>query len=238
MLKSLNNFSDQTIAIIPARGGSQRIKNKNLRKIGNDSLITNSLKTCKKSGIFDQIIVSTDSKEIAKESEKFSTLIHSRSKVNSQNISSTENVISEIFEYFPEIFNKQVLVYLIQCTSPFLNKEDLTESYNFIKNSTFDYNSLISGYLFNKFIWEKDEKGKNFIPLNYNPLKRPRSQDNAPLLVENGAFYVFGASNFKLTNCRIHGRVAAFEMEEKRSADIDLQEDLNYAIFLSEYLKK
>ena len=42
MLDSLNNFIDATIAIIPARGGSTRIKNKNLKKVGNDSLILNS----------------------------------------------------------------------------------------------------------------------------------------------------------------------------------------------------
>jgi len=227
-----------TIAIIPARGGSTRIKNKNLRKIGEDSLITNSLKICKSSGIFDEIILSTDSKEIADKSENLSTKIHNRSKVNSQSISTTESVISEIFEDLPELFDKKVLIYLIQCTSPFLRKDDLIESFNLIKSNNFSYDCLISGYLFNKFIWEKDLKNKNWIPLNYNPLKRPRSQDKKPMFIENGAFYIFGSSNFILTNCRIHGEVGIYPMEELRSIDIDEEDDLNYAIHLNDYLKK
>ena len=73
MLERINNFKESTIAIIPARGGSSRIKNKNLKKIGKDSLIRNSLKTCKESGIFDQIILSTDSQEIAKEYTEYTS---------------------------------------------------------------------------------------------------------------------------------------------------------------------
>ena len=73
--------------------------------------------------------------------------------------------------------------------------------------------------------------------INYDPQKRPRSQDKFPLFVENGAFYAFGSSNFKLTNCRIHGKVGVYAMEELRSIDIDEKDDLDYAIFLSEYLK-
>ena len=69
MFISLNNFNERTIAIIPARKGSTRIKNKNLKQIGTDSLIKRSLNTCSASGIFDEIIVSTDSKEIENESK-------------------------------------------------------------------------------------------------------------------------------------------------------------------------
>ena len=76
------------------------------------------------------------------------------------------------------------------------------------------------------------------MPINYNPKKRPRSQDKESLFIENGAFYVFGVSNFKATNCRIHGNVDFYEMPEKRSTDIDIQEDLDYAKFLLNYLKK
>ena len=237
MLESLNNFKDSTIAIIPARGGSSRIKNKNLKKIGDDSLVRNALKKCKKSKIFDEIILSTDSEVIAKESKNLSTIIHERSINNSTNIASTESVISEIFNDFPNLFKKQVLIYLIQCTSPFLHDYDLTKSLQLIKSSTKDYNCLISGYLFNKFIWNKDKDSKNWIPINYEPIQRPRSQEKEPLFIENGAFYVFGASNFKLTKCRIHGKVMTYEMEERRSIDIDLQEDLDYAKFLLDYLK-
>ena len=238
MLDSLKNFKGPTVAIIPARGGSSRIKNKNLTKIGNDSLIRNSLKTCKKSGIFDEIILSTDSQEIAKESVNLSTIIHKRSEYTSTNISSTESVICEIFKDLPNLFDKKVLIYLIQCTSPFLQVCDLTKSFQQIKSSSINYNCLISGYLFNKFIWEKDQTTKYWMPINYNPKKRPRSQDKESLFIENGAFYVFGVSNFKATNCRFHGNVDFYEMPEKRSTDIDIQEDLDYAKFLLNYLKK
>ena len=238
MLDRLDNFTKATIAIIPARGGSTRIKNKNLKKVGNDSLILNSLKTCKKSGIFDEIILSTDSQEIVNESKSYPTIIHHRSESNSTSISSTESVVFEIFQDFPRLFENQVLIYLIQCTSPFLQVYDLRKSYELIKSGNFDYDCLVSGYFFNKFIWGKKEKMKGWTSINYNPKKRPRSQDKEPLFIENGSFYIFGSSNFITTNCRIHGSVGIFEMEENRSIDIDTKEDLDYARFISDYVKR
>ena len=52
------------IAIIPARGGSKSIPNKNIKKLNGTPLINYTIENCLKSGIFDYIIVSTDSKKI------------------------------------------------------------------------------------------------------------------------------------------------------------------------------
>lgn len=237
MLNNLNSFKDKRIAIIPARGGSTRIKNKNLRKLGNKSLILNSIMTCKKSGLFDEIIVSTDSVNIANESRKSASIIHKRSEVNSSSIASTESVISEVMNDHPKLFNEQTLIYLIQCTAPFLLEKDLIDSFNTIKENQNEIHCLISGYYFYKFIWEKNTKKNSWEPINYKPIDRPRSQDKSPLFIENGAFYVFGSSNFKLTNCRIHGKVAEYAMEELRSMDIDEEEDLKLSRFLNDFLQ-
>ena len=129
------------------------------------------------------------------------------------------------------------MIYLVQCTSPFLNHENLSESYKLIKSNLSKYNCLLSGYFFNKFIWEKGKNSQSWLPKNYNPQNRPRSQDKSPLFIENGAFYVFGSDNFKLTNCRIHGEVGIYQMEELRSVDIDEKDDLDYSIYLSKYLE-
>ena len=235
MLKNLKSFKDSTIAIIPARGGSTRIKNKNLKIIGNNTLIRKSILTCINSGIFDQIIVTSDSIDIINESKDIA-LVHKRSDINSRSISTSESAVEEVINDFPDLFNHQVLIYLVQCTSPFLNSDNLSESYKLIKSSLSKFNCVLSGYYFNKFIWDKGKKNKSWLPLNYNPIKRPRSQDKVPLFIENGAFYAFGSTNFKLTNCRIHGKVGIYSMEELRSIDIDEKDDLDYAIFLSEYL--
>ena len=236
MLKDLKSYKDSTVAIIAARGGSERIKNKNLKKVGNDTLIRKAIKTCINSEIFDHIIVSSDSRDIINESKDLA-IIHERSKFNSQSISSSESVIKEVISDFPDLFNKQVLIYFVQCTSPFLNSMNLSESYKLIESNHDNYNCLISGYFFNKFIWVKERQRNSWIPKNYDPQNRPRSQDNQPIFVENGAFYVFGSSNFKLTNCRIHGKVGVYTMEELRSLEIDENDDLDYSSFLSEYLE-
>ena len=138
---------------------------------------------------------------------------------------------------FPLLFKKKVLLYLVQCTSPFLKVKDLIKSYELIKNNSYEKNCLISGYFLNRFIWKSESNIENWIPINYEPKDRPRTQDNSPLFAENGAFYAFGSSNYELTKCRIHGDVGIFEMDEIRSIDIDEKKDLDYAIFLENYLQ-
>ena len=54
------------IALVPARSGSKRIKDKNILRIGKKPLMINSLEICKKSKIFDKIHLSTDSKKYSK----------------------------------------------------------------------------------------------------------------------------------------------------------------------------
>ena len=59
------------IAVIPARGGSKRIVKKNITDFAGKPLIAWSIEKALNTKIFDKVIVSTDSKEIAKVSEKF-----------------------------------------------------------------------------------------------------------------------------------------------------------------------
>ena len=62
--------NNNILAIIPARGGSKGIKNKNLAQIGKTNLIARAIQICKKSSKIDKIIVSTDSEAIAREAIK------------------------------------------------------------------------------------------------------------------------------------------------------------------------
>ena len=61
----------KTTAIIPARGGSKRIPNKNIRLFCGQPIISYSIKAALKTGIFDEVIVSTDSEEIANVSREY-----------------------------------------------------------------------------------------------------------------------------------------------------------------------
>ena len=119
-MKNLKFFKGCKVAIIPARAGSQRIKNKNLRTVNKIPLINRTLNSCISSKIFDKIIVSTNSPEIENAVSEYSVCLHRRSFYNSRNISSTEDVIKEIFDFYETSIKSDSLIYLIQCTSRFL----------------------------------------------------------------------------------------------------------------------
>ena len=192
-LKYLNQFSNSPlIAIIPARGGSTRIKNKNLKKINEVSLIRKSVSTCLESKIFDRIVVSTDSAKIEEEILELNVNIHKRSKVTSDAFSSTEDVINEILNDYKVINFEKSIIYLIQCTSPFLSSDDLKNSKDKIFEKESKSHSLLSGYLSNKFIWQ--ENNEFWHSKNYDPRSRPRTQESKKYFVENGAFYIFSES--------------------------------------------
>ena len=70
-------------AIILARGGSKGIQNKNLQKIGNDTLLERAVNTTLQATIFSQIIVSSDSMEILQKVQSNKIVVHKRSSKNS-----------------------------------------------------------------------------------------------------------------------------------------------------------
>ena len=118
------------IAIIPARSGSKRIKNKNITKFYGKPLIFYTIKTAIKSKLFDKIIVSTDSKIISKLSKKYGASIpFMRPKHLSNDHASTMNVINHAVKWLSKKNENAKFYCCIYPTTPLLSSSVLKDSF-------------------------------------------------------------------------------------------------------------
>jgi len=211
---------NKIVCLIPARSGSTRIYNKNIIKINNKSLISYALNSAIKSKLLEKVYVSTNSKKIRNVVRKFNSkkvIITSRSKKSETQHAKTELLLNE----FCNRFEFDILV-LLQLTNIFISSKILNMAINKFTKSKAD--TLISVIKFPNFIWKN--KNKFIEPFNYNPLKRPRTQDFKNFFLENGSFYIFTRKGYFNYKNRIHGKTAYFEMPKKSFFDIDTLEDL------------
>ncbi len=177
------------ILIIPVRGGSKGIPRKNLKTVNGISLVERSLRVALKSKV-DQIIVSTDDKEISDVASKYGATLHERSSENSGDDASTESVILEVVEKYQINWPSDSAVGFIQATSPFVSTETINECFDLAEKG---YSSF-SAKSFHGFIWEKLDK---WVPVQHPPEFRPRRQDLNEKVVETGAVYCFPLKQFK-----------------------------------------
>jgi CMP-N-acetylneuraminic acid synthetase len=207
--------------IIPARTSSKRIKNKNIVKIKGKELILYSLESAIKCKKIEKIFVSTNSKIIKNICSKYKDSrlkIISRSKKSETDTASTEILLNE----FLKKYNCDILI-LLQATNIFIKQKDLSNAIDkFIKGK---YDSMLSVVKSDRFFWE--DKKRNFYPVNYDPKKRPRSQNINNFYVENGSFYIFFTKKFKKEKSRLFKKIGFYEMEKKTYFEIDNKEDLN-----------
>ena len=92
------------IAIITARGGSKRIPKKNIKFFLGKPIIAYSIETAINSGLFDEVMVSTDDSEIANISIKYGAKVpFIRSKKNSDDFSTTPDVLLEVLDSYRKI---------------------------------------------------------------------------------------------------------------------------------------
>lgn len=212
------------LAIIPARNGSKRIKNKNLVKINDKTLIdiaiNNSL-NCKK---ISKICLSTDIKNPTKIKNN-KLIILKRPKNLASDDSSTEETIKHAINFF--ITTKKLIfknIVLLQPTSPFRSKLDIENAIKKFEKDKSD--SLFSGTEEKLFIWKKN---KNFNSSNFNHNKRQRTQDMKKDYIENGAIFIFNTKKFLKKNNRLFGKISFSKMNIINSFEIDDYEDLKIA---------
>ena len=91
-----------TICIIPARSGSKRLKNKNIKKFNGKPIISYAIKIAKSSGLFSKIVVSTDSKKISNIAKKYGAQVpFLRSRRLSNDFASTSEVLIDCINLRP-----------------------------------------------------------------------------------------------------------------------------------------
>lgn len=205
----------QTIALIPLRGGSKSIPKKNIKTIAGKPLCAWVLEAASNAAIFDKIIVSTDSEEIATvvEGLNLNVEVLMRPAHLATDTASTEAVMLHI----KELVDFQTMV-LIQATSPLVSADDFIKANKIFIEDELD--SLLSTVVTKRFFWTPDAK-----PINYDPLDRPRRQDFAGIHMENGAFYFTKKAILDNYKCRLGGKIGLYEMEEDSAIEIDEPED-------------
>jgi N-acylneuraminate cytidylyltransferase len=209
------------ILIIPARGGSKGIPQKNLQKVNGITLIERALRTAIKSKV-DNIIVSTDDSEISKISEKYKVVVHNRSNLNSSDEASTESVILEVINDLGQNWSPKSVIGFYQVTSAFVSPETINECF-FQSEKGF---SAFSAVDFHSFVWEENS---NWLPVNHPLDNRPRRQDLAKKVKETGAIYTFPLNEFKEKKYRFCSAAYPVKVETLSSFEIDEQSDLKLA---------
>ncbi len=128
------NKKFKNLAIIPARGGSKRIKNKNFKLFFNKPIIYWSIKAARETKLFDKIIVSTDSNKIAKICKSYNVEIpFLRPKIFSGDKVSAIKVVKHALFWFK---NKNILFDRVCCifpAAPFITKKTIKKGFNLLK---------------------------------------------------------------------------------------------------------
>ncbi len=226
----------KVIAIIPARGGSKRIPDKNMVDFNGKPLIAWTINAAIESGLFEKIVVSTDSEEIAEVAKKYGgevpflrdTAADDHSPVSEATLR-TILQLEEAGEFYDEVVQ-------LFAVCPLRNSQDIIDSYNFFIDKKAPF--VLSCF---KYVWMNpwwaislnDQNEPNWILQD----TKKRSQDLPDLFSPTGAIWLAKIEDLKRDKTFYGNGHIFWEMDWKRAVDIDNYEDIELATALLQMQK-
>ncbi|MCK5818663.1 MAG: pseudaminic acid cytidylyltransferase [Psychromonas sp.] len=188
----------KNIAVIPARGGSKRIPEKNIKLFCGKPIIAYSIEAALNSGIFDSVIVSTDDEKISKIAKQFGAEVpFLRPKHLADDHTSTSSVIQHTVVELQILGYEINLVCCIYATAPFLQKKYIVNAVNELKKQT-NKTSAFTVCKFNYPIQRSftlESPNQNVTPVDKSALPK-RSQDLPNVYHDAGQFYLAQKNDF------------------------------------------
>lgn len=229
-------YSTVSFAIIPARGRSQRIKKKNIKKFYSKPILYWTIKALKKSKLFSKIVLTTDDIKIAKIASQLGVdHIISRPANLADNFTPTKPVIEHAIRVLKKKFEIKYVCCIYPC-NPFLNSLDLKKSFEILKKNKFFFVYPVVEYghpIQRAFRLTKKNK---LIFLNKN-YELTRTQDLVKFYHDSGQFYWGTVSNW-LSKKKLHSNGIGLQIPKWRVVDIDNQQDWKKAELLFKVLKE
>jgi N-acylneuraminate cytidylyltransferase len=219
----------KNVAIITARGGSKRIPGKNIKDFRGKPIITYSIETALKSGLFDYVMVSTDDAAIAEIARKAGAEVpFMRSEKNADDFSGTADVIVEVLGELNRSGKNFDTACCIYPTAPFISTESLKESFDLLTKKEFDtvFPVCAFSYPIQRGL-EMDEAAKIKMIWPENELKR--SQDLKQSYHDAGQFYWLQVNRFLSARKIFTPNSGAIILSELQVQDIDNETDWKIA---------
>ena len=221
------------LCVIPARGGSKGIKRKNLRLLGKKPLISYTIESCIYSKLFNDVIVSSEDSEIIKISKKFGAKVpFSRPKYLAKDNSSSDDVLLHAILEMQKLGNEYDVVVLRDCTVPFIDKNDMKEMLEILKESQCDaVFGAIKAHPNPYFgMMEYDKNG--FLKLSKKTIKKISRRQEAPIVFSVDGMFALRIKNFQKTKKINSGKILPFELSREHAHMIDFEFDFIVAELL------
>lgn len=234
------NEQQQTIAIIPARGGSKRVPGKNIRLLGGKPLIAYSIEAALASGIFDRVVVSTDSQEIAAVAEKWGAEVpFSRPVEIADDLTPISSVTVDALERLDPCCARYRAVAQLMANCPMRTAGDLVASYKQFCSTGADSQISVVRYGWQNPWWAMRRHSDNFRldPLFPKELTA-RSQDLPELFCPTGAIW-WGKTAVIRERKTFHiPERTGWEIDWRHAVDIDTPEDIEFAEAIFKMVQK
>ena len=208
------------LAIITARGGSKRIPKKNIREFCGKPILAYSIEAALESGLFDHVMVSTDSGEIAEIAKKYGAEVpFFRSETTSGDFATTNDVLAEVLAEYEKLGMHFDVACCIYPTAPFVTAEKLKTAVEQLEAS--DADTLIPVVSFSYPPQRAMVVEKERLVFKYPEYLDSRSQDLQPHYHDVGQFYVFRTDRFAVNKKLMVGDILPFIVSELEVQDID-----------------
>ena len=216
------------VAIIPARGGSKRIPRKNIKNFIGKPIIAYSIEAALNSGIFDEVMVSTDDDEIARVAKEYGASVpFFRSPETSNDTAITADVLIEVLSEYTKRGNDYEYLCCIYPCAPFITADRLQEGMKklLVEDTDSVFPVVKFSYPPQRCLVIRSGKTKMLYPKNYSV----RSQDFEPLFHDAGQFYITRSKALIAEKTMFCKHSSSIILRDNEVQDIDTEEDWQIA---------
>jgi CMP-N-acetylneuraminic acid synthetase len=217
----------RTVAVVPMRHNSERVPGKNYRPLAGIPLYHHVVRSLSSVPEIDLIVIDTDSDFIIDDcAENFS---HVQVLLRPEHLRDGAIAMNDVLLNTLDQVDADVVLQT-HSTNPFLKADTLSAALKLFTNPDREYDSIFSVTRLQTRLWDAETK-----PVNHDPSVLLRTQDLAPLFIENSCFFIFTPGLLRERGNRIGAHPFMFEMGSLEAVDIDTEEDFALAAAIAEH---
>jgi CMP-N-acetylneuraminic acid synthetase len=216
----------RTIAVVPMRHNSERVPGKNYRSLAGTPLYHHVIRTLNSVPEIDRVVIDTDSDLIINDcAENFQDV---QLLLRPEHLRDGAIAMNDVLLNTLEQVDADVVLQT-HSTNPFLKADTLSSALKLFTAPGCEFDSVFSVTRLQARLWDAESQ-----PVNHDPSVLLRTQDLAPLFIENSCFFIFTPELLRLRGTRIGLRPYMFEMTGLEAVDIDTEDDFSLASAIAE----